>query len=211
MPEEYSPESLYFWGLERASRAAATPYHYRDIDWVGKTLSRGGSVSGTLGLVDPYIEGECVLWICDKEGFVPGTAVGGRISFLIVGANLVDTEVSIDLTGPQAFEDPSFESYGFWIFNLEVAQIEGEVLAALNADPGGGWLDWEISLTGGAAIASAGGGSGEHRHHSGCGHYDEFFVKTAMLEAAIPEPNAALLFALGAGVVGTGVRRRRRA
>jgi hypothetical protein len=199
-------------GFAVVSPAFATPYQYRDIDWVWQEVTPGSSASGTLDLVN--VEGDCILGICDKGGFVPGTAEAGRMSFLIMGADRSETAVAIDLSGPDEFgvvQDliQDFDSYNIWHFEIQTAELNASVLYSLNQE---GWLNWEISAL---QTALAGSGFGGHTHYPGCGHDSSgFFVKIATLEAAegvIPEPSAAILFALGAGVVGTGVRRRRTA
>jgi hypothetical protein len=193
--------------------ASAISYQYRDIDWVGETVTPGSSVSGTLDIANT--EGDCILWACDSDNFNPVThdVFAARVSFVIVGADSVESEVSIELSGAAGTLPQDFDTYQVWALEVHTAQAGFEVLAHLSDY---GWLDWEISaLAEDPLTASAFSVFGGHRHRRGCGHDNGgFFVKVAQLEAAeafIPEPAAAMLFALGSGVVGARVRRRRTA
>ncbi len=194
-------------GFAAGNQASAyTSYTYVDVDPVNEYLSAGESVSGTFDIVNPG--SYCFFWICDAGGFDPATqtATSARLGFLFFDLDYAPEEASI-LLGPDVLMPLQEEGFAGSVFfvHLEKFNANLQVLAELSDT---GQLDWTV-------IAPSNGYHQHHWGHWGFGHRygNDFFLKGAVLtvEAAIPEPSAALLFAVGFGVVGTATRRRRAA
>jgi hypothetical protein len=172
-----------------------------DIQPIFEWVDPGETVGDTFNIKTPGTD--CILSLCDSGGFVPGTepVVEAYVTFIFDEWGDLTYRISLG-EGVQLFE-ANTTSFGL---TFEFETVNDAAIFDLNQD---GELAWsltnlDVPLT---------EGSGGHQHYLGCGHYggDSFKLKYAKLHATpIPEPGAALLFAVGFGVVGTAARKRAR-
>ncbi len=158
-----------------------------DDEAVNKWVGSNSTVSGDFDIVDAG--NDCILIVCDQDGFVPGTDVAnpGYVAFAFYGW---EVEYTIALgAGDQTLTDPP--DWAFFGIRLEVGSLDASSLEDLNED---GQIAWSVT------------NDGPHR----------FKLKYAKLlakrdSAAVPEPRAAALFVLGSLLVGSFMRLRQRA
>jgi len=189
------------FGVALASSASA----YVDVDPIFQPLT--GSLSGTFDIQNPG--SDCFLLVCDSGGFNPDTqdVDAARIDFIFFDLGLGSDQIASIVLGDGLQGPTSVDGSDrfLFVFYLEQIDANADVLLQLSDE---GTLDWTINVPGAGAIQAAGGTS----HHSWNTCSQPPFLKVGILntsESPIPEPNAALLFCLGFGVVGTATRRRR--
>jgi len=192
--------------LALAGLLAGDAHAYRDVQIIGETLLPGESVEGVFDIVNPG--SECVLFVvCDEGGFQVGeeTLVLARAYFVFADLGMVEASIML---GPDGGPNQSADVDRFvFLLGLETLELSTEMRGDLNED---GQLAWRLTNMTGIepGLVSTATFSGDPRDcPDGSGGYH---LSVAKLEAAVPEPSAALLFCLGFGVVGTATRARRK-
>jgi hypothetical protein len=189
--------------------ASALPDGFWDIQPVFEWVDPGETIGDTFNLKTPGTD--CFLSFCDSGGFDPGTdsVVEAYVSFIFFEWGDLKYRIELGEGGVQRIEA---DTTSFWL-SIESETLNDDAIFDLNQD---GELAW--SLTNLDVLSTAGFGGAitrgrRHHSHTGDSGNDKFKLKYATLHAdtaaPMPEPGAALLFAVGLGVVGTAGRRRR--